>query len=109
MRKLHFFQIIYAHTIFVAFAGQRHFDEVRGDAQLAALRGAFRRVLGQRAVGLVGRLSARDKVSFPDTLGHLREGEAIQPAPHVAVWVAVLQTPGEYLVQGRAGDDSQLA
>src|SRR5208282_5669214 len=66
-------------------------------------------MLVQAQVGLAFRLAARDVILFPNTFRHPGEGKTVEAAAHMPAGIAVLQAPGQDLIQGGTGNDSELA
>lgn len=53
-------------------------------------------------------LAAVNEEPVPDALSHLRKGECIKAAPHMAARIAILQPPDEDLIERRPGYNPQF-
>ncbi len=109
VRDLHLFEVVDADGILMAFAGEKHFDKVGGNAKLHAFAGVGERVRRERAVARRGGLTAGDEPLRPDALGHLRKRQPIESAAHVAGRIAELKTADQNLIERSAGDNAELA
>jgi len=59
-------------------------------------------------VGFAGPFTAADEIGLPNAFRHRTHTEGVEASPHVAARIAVLQPPGEDLVQRRTGNHTEL-
>ena len=109
MRNLNFLQVVDAYRMVVALAGEKHLDKVSNNTQLDELARIVLGMLRQGLVGLAFWLAVGEVIRFPYTLRHFAERKMIEAAAHVPAGITVLQSPGQDLIQSRAGNDSELA
>ena len=107
--ELHLFEVVDADRIGVAFAREKDFDKVGGDAELDQLAGIVGGVRRRVAIGCGRGFATGNEPGTQNALGHFRKGKGGEAAAHGASGVAILETADEDLIESGAGDDAELA